>query len=98
MWLLSRAGRVEGCLICRVVPTRSFASAWAKGELMWYQVVWADGRREHPGEDHGPGWTVVAGLEAGRFVGDDLRALTYDAQRVLGPERDRLWRAYGPAA
>ncbi len=97
VWELSRGARVEAHLTCRVIPTRSFPNVWARSELLWYQVVWADGRRERPGEDHGPAWTVVGGLEEGRFVNDDLRSFTYDARRLEGDERDRLWEAYGPA-
>jgi hypothetical protein len=97
VWELARSGRVQGYLTCRVIPTRSFPGLWAKSELLWYQVCWLDGRRERPGEDHGPGWPVVTDLEEGRFVADDLRGFTYAARPVEGQARQRLWARYGPA-
>lgn len=86
VWELSRKGRVEGYLTCRVIPMRSFPSPWVKGEWLWYHVQWLDGRRERPQTDSGPHWNVVAQLEAGRFEHDDIRGLVFDARCVEGPE------------
>jgi hypothetical protein len=95
VWELSRRGRAEAYLTCRVIPTRSFPMIWAKGELLWYRVNWLNGRRDRPQEDYGPNWPVVTELEKGRFEHDDIRNAVFDARPVEGLERDHLWQQYG---
>ena len=98
VWVLSRQGKAEAYLTCRVIPTRTFPLFWSKGELLWYRVNWLDGRRDRAQEDSGPNWPVVTELERGRFEHDDIRSIVYDAHRVEGPDRDQLWFHYGPSA
>nr|WP_300141480.1 hypothetical protein [Propionicimonas sp.] len=95
VWELSRGGRVEAYLTCRVVPVRQL---WAKRESVWYQLHWLDGRRERPQADSGPVWSVVADLEHGRFEVLDVGDRVLDARPLTGPERDALWQRYGPPA
>lgn len=95
VWELSREGRVEAYLTCQVIRMRSFPFIWVKREWLWYQVNWLDGRRDRPQEDYGPGWHTVAELEQGKFEYDDVDS-EFDAQPVEGPDRDRLWRQFGP--
>lgn len=33
----------------------------------WFVIVWADGTKEHPFEDYGPGWHTVRELDAGHL-------------------------------
>lgn len=97
VWELCRNGRREAVLTCRVTPMRAFPLPWVKSEWLWYQVHWLTGRREGAQTDHGPDWPIVAGLEKGRFEHDDIRTIVFEAHRVTGPERDQLWKQYGPA-
>ncbi|GMA22421.1 hypothetical protein GCM10025864_01800 [Luteimicrobium album] len=54
-------GVVEGYL-ASVVGTITFPS---RSPWPWFVVVWADGTKEPPFEDYGPGWDVVRELDAG---------------------------------
>jgi hypothetical protein len=93
VWELSRGGRVVAHLTCRVVPVRR---GWAKREVVWYQVIWLDGRRERLQADSGPVWSVVADLERGRFEVLDIGDQVLDARPLASAERDALWQRYGP--
>ncbi len=95
VWELRRKGRVEGHLVCRVVPVQRL---WAKREQLWYQVVWPDGRRERSLLDSGPVWSIVADLEKGRFELLDVGQRVFDAVPVPPEERDALWALLGPSA
>lgn len=94
VWELSREGRLEAYLTCQVIRMRSFPFIWIKRESLWYQVNWLDGRRDRPQEDYGPAWHTVAELEQGKFEYDGVDS-EFDAQPVVGPDRDRLWRRFG---
>lgn len=96
VWQLSRRGAVVGYLACRAVPMRGSPQVWEKQEWLWYRVTWLDGRHERPGLDHGPGWTVLSGLEGGRLELDDLAGTVLDAAPVEAARRAELWRRYGP--
>ena len=99
VWELRRKGRVEAYVTSRVIPVRGTLQFWEKHELVWYRVNWVDGHRDHPLEDRGPAWRVVSGLEQGSFTDDsDLAERVFEARPVTGPERDRLWRQYGPSS
>lgn len=72
---------------------RSLPFFWFKLESMWSQVHWADGKHEDIEEDYSP-WVSVKELLDGHFATFDSRFDrdgTFEAARVTGPERDRLW-------
>ena len=94
VWELSREGIVQAYMTMEVSRMRSLPCFWVKQEWLWYQSNWVDGRRDHSGEDYGPGWYVVAELEDGRFEYDDGRV--FDARPVEEPARTELWDRYGP--
>jgi hypothetical protein len=56
----------------------------------------ADRRPVATEEDYGPAWNVVAELEHGRLTYGFDDDLAFVAERVTGPERDRLWDRFGP--
>jgi hypothetical protein len=85
---------VEAFMTTEVRRMRALPAFWIKREWLWYQVNWVDGRRDHPNEDYGPGWYLVAELEEGRFEYDD--GMVFDAKPVEGPQRIELWERYGP--
>lgn len=93
VWQLSKDGRVEGWVTTSVAPMRTLPLFWLRLERLWSQVHWADGGREFLEEDYDP-WVTVGELLEGQFTaGDSLfdRYESYEAMRVTGPERDRLW-------
>lgn len=63
---MSLDGEVRGYLACVVGAHRTLTSA-AMRPWPWFRVVWADGRREPPEEDYGPGWDLVRELDAGHL-------------------------------
>lgn len=75
----------------RVLPVRRW---WAKRELVWYRLVWLDGRRDRSHIDTGGLWSVIQPLKDGRFELLDIRGLVLDARRLTGHERDVLWHRY----
>jgi hypothetical protein len=56
-------GDLEGYLAC-VVGKMAFPE---KAPWLWFVVVWADGTKENPMEDHRPRWWTVRELDAGRL-------------------------------
>jgi hypothetical protein len=98
VWELSLHGRPVAYLTTQVVKMRTYPVPWGrKEEQLWFQVNWLDGRRDVSDEDYGPGWVVVADLEAGTFEYPDRgESINFDARPVLGEERGTLWDRYGP--
>lgn len=58
---LSVDGQFKGYL-ASVVTQMTFPS---RQPWPWFVVVWADGTKERPFEDYGPGWWTVRELDAG---------------------------------
>ena len=59
--ILSVGGELKGYL-ASVVGEIKFPS---RQPWPWFVIVWADGTKEHPFEDYGPGWYTVRELDAG---------------------------------
>ena len=98
VWELSRDGQVAGYLTTQVVQYQNLLLPFlpAKREMLWSQVHWLDGETERSEEDYGPRWLTVSQLERGTFESDYRVGVFWDAKRLEGPARDRLWERYGP--
>lgn len=74
-------------------PGRPLALQW----WVWFDVTWADGRRENPFEDYEP-WEVVGEVKRGVFTweGPDDRAGEYQAVWLEGEEKAVAFSALRP--
>lgn len=66
-------------------------------QCVWYEVIWADGRRERVEEDYPP-WTLVDEVRQGRVElevgGEAATAATYTAEWLEGDARDKVRETY----
>lgn len=67
-------------------------------QCIWYEVIWADGRRERVEEDYPP-WTLVNEVRQGRVElevgGEPATAETYSVEWLKGDARVKARRTHG---
>lgn len=59
--------RVDGVLKGHLASVRTKLGFPPDQWQVWFVIVWADGSKEPPFEDYGPGWHVVRELNAGHL-------------------------------